>query len=232
VTLTHRDVADMVASVYGEVGAPAVDWIYQSGTDAKCHISIARLPPFLVVISRGSFNFRDWLHDAQALAVVPERFPVLGKVHRGFLKGCDDAWATIEPFVQPADQVVFAGHSLGAAHVSILAALMLSSPRMLEMGQRPHFTICWGEPKPGFSQLADVLKHVPGVSYRNGNGIHHDAVTYVPLTIWPALYVHRLLPIDVSAPPAPGEILDDLGPDIALHHFTLYRPATPATVIE
>lgn len=230
--ITHRDIAGLVAAVYGEASAPSVDWLFRSTGNASCYIAVVRIEPFLIVISRGSFNFKDWLHDAQALSALPVRYPVLGHVHVGFYKGCEDAWATIEPMVRPDDRVVFAGHSLGAAHVSILAGLMLSSPEMLDMGQRPRFTLCWGEPKPAFQSLADLLRDVPGVSYRNGNGIHHDAVTYVPLSIFPELYVHRLNMTAVSSPPPPGNILDDLGPDLALHHFTLYRPATPATVIQ
>lgn len=231
-SLTHADVAGLVAAVYGEAGAPAVNWLYRSTGDASCYIAVVRIPPFLIVVARGSFNFKDWLHDAQAVSATPVLHSTLGHVHAGFYKGCEDAWAVIEPLVQPTDLVVFAGHSLGAAHVSILAALMLASPVMAAMGQRPRFTLCWGEPKPGFAALADFLRDVPGISYRNGNGIHHDAVTYVPLAIWPELYVHRLNVTPVSSPPPPGNILDDLGPDLALHHFTLYRPATPATVIQ
>jgi hypothetical protein len=229
--LSHAFLAGCVAALYGEDGAPSIGWTYVSPPGTTCYFGILRLERWLIIVARGSKTFGDWLRDVQARAETPVSHAQMGHVHSGFYDGTDDAWDIIEPYLQAGDMVVFCGHSLGGTHASILAAHMLLSAKAQTLGLMPHFILTWGSPKPGFQDFADLLKNIPMVGYRNERANRHDGVTYLPIAIWPLLYVHVVSPTVVSSGPPPSSILSDLGPDLALHHFTLYLPATPPDAV-
>jgi hypothetical protein len=88
-------------------------------------------------------------------------------------------------------------------------------------GQRVTSRVVFGEPRPGFKSLADVIKSVPGRSYRNGDGAAFDVVTGVPFSFSFEPYVHPTRLIDVCARPAPN---DPWG-FAAWHHVQLYQQA-------
>ena len=76
------------------------------------------------VVFRGSYTLFDWLEDATALD--PSRLflhDALGSLWGGFFLGIPETWKLVKPLVSTANEIVFAGHSLGAARATIVAAL-------------------------------------------------------------------------------------------------------------
>jgi hypothetical protein len=111
-----------------------------------------------------------------------------------------------------------AGHSLGAGRASILCGLAVVA------GLVPVGRVVFGEPRPGFQKLADLIVSIgESRSYRNGKPgtFEHDLVTDVPYRIGPYQYMHPTSLLDVSALPPP---LDEWG-IFSYHHMLLYVQA-------
>jgi surfactin synthase thioesterase subunit len=69
---------------------------------------------------RGSQTNLDWIRDFRSLAK-PTR---VGHAHIGFFEGMSHMWSDLKLMLgQPA---MVTGHSLGAAHATILTALMIA----------------------------------------------------------------------------------------------------------
>lgn len=133
------------------------------------------------VVFRGSVKLPapDWLRDFLALPVHPRTLhPQLGWVHAGFLMGMEDAWTQIRGHLQH-DHVNVAGHSLGAAHATILCALWL-----LDYPGTPITRVVFGEPNEAVGQdgLNGILDapNVSSYSFANTAGDDVDPVTEVP----------------------------------------------------
>ncbi len=166
------------------------------------------------MVFRGSITLQDWIDDLRALPI-PTR---IGHVHAGFFSDMEKIWREIKPMLtQP---VVVTGHSLGAARASVLCGLMKSD------GVIPARRVVFGEPKPGLLDFAQFISDIPSASYRNGDKVHHDYVTDVPLTMPPLQFVHPT-PVDiVPAEPSPG--LFSTWGIFAYHHIQLYEAAVTA----
>ena len=220
--ITHHDLALLCAALYDEPGAPSVSWLYRTPTkDAPIYCGILRLEQYLVVMSRGSFTFQDWLRDLMALAETPYNHPQWGSVHPGFYEGVGETHEIVDQYRHVVERVIYAGHSKGAGNAQLLAA------RDIDDGILPHSTVVWGEPMSGFQQLVDYLGRVPGVSYQNGDDHEVDRITTVPFSFPPENYRHRLGFTRVTQRPQAEQLAAlDL---FAYHHFTLYLQATPAT---
>lgn len=168
-----------------------------------------------VLVFRGSTSFEDWRRDFDAWAP-PFGHSKIGPVHPGFLLGLDQV---LQEYEQKASgKLLVAGHSLGAGRASILCGLAVVA------GIVPVGRVVFGEPRPGYQQLADLIDPIEdGRSYRNGKfgTFEHDFVTDVPYRIGLLQYVHPTPLTDVSAlPPA-----DDPWGIFAYHHVTLYAEA-------
>ena len=84
-------------------------------------------PGRLYFVYRGSDNLPDWLRDITPIDpgnVVYD--PQLGPVWGGFTIGMRETWDVQKALVGAALEVVFTGHSLGAAHADIAAAYFLT----------------------------------------------------------------------------------------------------------
>lgn len=212
--LTHRDLAAYVEALYSV--PDSVPWLYRSNPDANVYMGLIRQDGALIVVTRGSFDLEDWFHDFMARPINPAGRPEIKKVHQGFYGGTPEAWDIISDYVAD-DDLIFAGHSLGAARGVVLAAHAVAN------GHRPRFVCCWGEPAPMFPEGNVYLAGVPGASYRNVTPGSSDPVTKSTL---PFGYAPRLALTDCRVTP------DSHGFDLfALHHFALYQGATPATEI-
>jgi surfactin synthase thioesterase subunit len=221
--ITLRGLADLTAALYGEAGAPSVNWEYLSPAGADVYMGLVRADNRLLAVARGSVVFKDWVHDVTALARAPLAHPQLGKVHTGFYEGTEEAYRIIREHMRPGNELVLCGHSLGAAHADVLAGLALLD------GVTPRYLCCWGEPRPGMQTLADMLRPLPGISFQNASRFRADLVTLVPFSFPPDEYVHPRELTRVTAPPG-SSIIADIGV-FAWHHFTLYRSVTPMTEI-
>jgi hypothetical protein len=146
-------------------------------------------------------------------------FTRIGHVHDGFHIGMERVWAELRPQLrQPA---IITGHSLGAGRAAILTGLMVKD------GVPPISRVVFGEPKPGFADLAELIAAVPGRSYRNGDGVHHDLITDVPFSFPPVEYAHPTPIIPVCAPPP----ADDRWGAFCWHHIELYEAALAQPVV-
>ena len=147
----------------------------------------------------------------------------IGTVHAGFFAGMQRMWSELRSMLDLKAKVIVGGHSLGAARAGDLTGLMVLDNRA------PIARVVFGEPKPGYMDLAKLIELVPGRSYRNGDQKHHDLVTDVPFSFPPFQYVHPtpIIPV-LEMPSADG--FSSMGV-FAYHHTQLYAKATPETVI-
>lgn len=184
---------------------------FDAGEDDGVCWALKRLPGFDVVVLRGSVTSLDWIRDLRALA----RKTRVGHAHIGFHAGMEHVWKDLRPLIsQPC---IVTGHSLGAARATVLTALMAAD------GAPPVARVVFGEPKPGLIDLADIVRTVPGRSYRNGDDVHHDLVTDVPFSFPPLQYVHPTKIIPVCARPHEDEFIQN--GVFAWHHIELYEAA-------
>lgn len=209
--MTDRELADIMVGCYAYDGQPYPFDVLHEENDV--YAGIKHFPDVDVVCFRGSVTFEDWIRDAMAF-VPPCEHCALGPVHPGARIGIDEVWAFFKPNLRPG--WIGIGHSLGAMRVDIFSGLAVLD------GLPPSLYVRWGEPKPGFQQLADILAQIPaGRSYRNGGRSRHDYVTDVPFTIGFEQYVHPQRLIHVQAePPA-----DDAYGVFSYHHMPLYQQA-------
>ncbi len=170
----------------------------------------------VAVVFRGSLVLLDWLRDLNSVAN-PFHHDDIGPVHPGFLSGMRTVERELMTLVSKTDSIILAGHSLGAARATVLAALLVTD------GWKPTARVVFGEPKPGFSQLVDLLSSVPGRSYRNGDGFFHDVVTDLPFSFPPEEYVHPTETVMVNGVPE-GGLFSKMG-IFAYHHMPLYLKA-------
>jgi Lipase (class 3) len=184
---------------------------FDAGLDDGVCWAFKRLDGFDVIVFRGSVTLQDWIADFRAMAM-PTR---IGHVHLGFHAGMENVWVEARPYLtQP---VIVTGHSLGAARADVLCGLMVAD------GKPPIARVVFGEPKPGLMDFALHIENVPGRSYRNGDGQHHDLVADVPFSFPPLQYVHPTPIIPVCCPPQ-GDDFASWGA-FAYHHIELYETA-------
>jgi Lipase (class 3) len=214
--ISHSALADLCVGLYAYDGKK-IEWDhYDDGanSDGVCW-ALADRGDYAVVVLRGSTTREDWRRDFDAWAD-PFHHDDLGPVHPGFLSGMRTVQREIVELA-PAKPLVITGHSLGAARASILSALLTFEGRQILA------RVVFGEPRPGFAQLAYILSMTTGASYRNTGGARHDLITDVPFSFPPEEYVHPTPLIDVSEIPDKG-ISDSWG-IFALHHMPLYAAA-------
>jgi Lipase (class 3) len=209
--ITVLQSVDLLLALYAGGDAwKTFDFVEPGSGDHDVCWALKRTAGVSVVCLRGSATFKDWFRDFDA--AIPWPHKGLGPVHPGFMLGMTEAYAEIQKHI--AGPVVITGHSLGAARAAILAGLFILD------GNKPLAKFVYGEPKPGFKQLASVCSEIPmSLSYRNATPNGHDLVTDVPLTFPPEEYVHSDVLTDVCAPPPAN---DEWGP-LAWHHLQLYR---------
>ena len=86
--------------------------------------------PRAYVVFRGSKTLFDWLNDLTALdpkvlASRIQKHDTFGLMWDGFLIGMDDTWKAISPLISESEEVIFTGHSLGAARAGVAAGFAL-----------------------------------------------------------------------------------------------------------
>lgn len=214
--VTDLDIATLCNGIYATPGTPPVVWDYlDPGDDDGICWGLKRVEAFDIIILRGSVVLKDWIRDLRADSILTS----LGMVHAGFYAGMEFMWDDVRPLLtQP--RTIVGGHSLGAARAGLLCGIMTQA------GKAPAARIVFGEPKPGFVELAKIIAGTPGRSYRNGDNRHHDLVTDLAFSFPPFQYVHPTPIIPVTARPA-DETFADLGV-FGWHHAPLYVAALTA----
>ncbi len=207
--LSDLEIAKLLVNLYN--GPDGFDYYDAGKIDDICW-AYKKINGVTYIFLRGSANLSDWLKDLMG-TTNPFTHDPLGPCHPGFLLGMHELWQEIKnKTVEPR---VICGHSLGAGRACILTGMMVLDK------QAPLKRICYGEPRPGFKKLADIIKSVPAVSYRNGNTEHHDSVTDVPFYLWPLeRYVHPCTLTILTSTENP--ILVDAIDPFYFHHMQKY----------
>lgn len=203
--LTDLEIVNICVALH-QPAQPTGYWDFLWPIDGS-YCALKRAGGYDVVVWRGSTTPLDWFEDLVSEVPIWDR--ELGHCAGGFLAGMRGAQSLVDAEItQP---VIVTGHSLGAAHAAPYAA------HLCAQGCPPVALVNFGEPRPGFERVRDLLKDVPARSYRN----RMDPVTEVPVlgTEKFDLYVHsrELTPLSVF-PPDP----DSWG-DVADHHLDLYQ---------
>lgn len=223
--ISDLDLAKLCVGIYAYPGQPPVTWDhFDPGIDGdKVCWGIKRTGKDVAVILRGSVTELDWLRDLWAFAN-PFHHDDLGPVHPGFLSGMRTVERELGTLVDKSEPIYISAHSLGAGRGGILAGFLVLA------GWNVVGRVVFGEPKPGFLQLANIIKDVPGRSYRNGDGKHHDPVTDVPFSFPPEQFIHPTPIIQVTAKPATG--LFGMYGVFAWHHMVHYQEALAGEVTQ
>ena len=119
--LSHLDLAKLAKTIYSQ----RPDVTMSRGLPYQANAFFYEFGAELVVISPGTYVSGDlsgWIRDLDA---VPERLPMIGTCHKGFGKGGLALWPSVLQYrpSRTPDFVTFAGHSLGGALASVLAAV-------------------------------------------------------------------------------------------------------------
>ena len=195
----------------------AFDYYEPGGGDDKVCWAAKIINGVTFILLPGSKSWIDWVRDLDAWAN-PVEHSTLGPVQPGMFLGVEQAWVEIQARTKPP--WVLTGHSLGAARSAYIAAFMTLA-KLSVLGRVP-----FGEPKPGFRPLANIIAKVPQWGYRNGDAHGHDLVTDYPLLLPPEDYVHPSPLIEVTARPS---LVDELETGVfCWHHMALYAKATSA----
>lgn len=208
---SDTEIAALCNGIYAYPGYAPVAWDYLSLAAPgafKPSFGIQQVGDISVLVFRGSVSLADWLRDFDSLtdpletllealgfqlAAVPVPHAYLGPVHPGFLIGLETAIDEALPHL--GENIVVAGHSLGAGEATLATGILV------HRGRAPKRRVVFGEPRSGFKPLAKLIADVPSASYRNGDRIVKDLVTEVPLAIDAEAYVHCCPLVDVCAKP-------------------------------
>ena len=196
---------------------------YSMANAGICY-GVVHAPEETIVSFRGSLVLKDWVLDMNAFAnpFVHQEF---GPVHPGFLWGMAEAADKIAKLADIAKPITITGHSLGAARAAILTALLFEKSINPSCLRR----VVFGEPKPGFKQLASFINPVESRSYRNGDTHEHDPVPGMPFSFPPEEYVHPRPVIEVCEPPS-GPLIEKLAA-FSWHHIDLYTAALDKLIV-
>ena len=209
-TAIIKTASTLTCGLYGTPGSLAVDWEHK--VDGPICWAVKKVGDLWYLIFRGSVTRDDWLHDFEAVAIW--NADLRAHVHPGFNDGVKDILAQAMTIIGSEDFVI-CGHSLGAARAAIATAYAICNDR------KPIARIVWGEPRPGFSDLASILSEVPNYNFENGDQYNYDRVTNVPFTLPFEWYCAGSPHLFVDEPPT------DSNPIMifAWHNFVLYHTA-------
>jgi len=189
------DVARLCQAIYDTPQAAGFDHLWTNGLAFVGHKKFDNTD---CIIWRGSFTGLDWLEDLEA---VPANWPGLGTVHAGFLGGV--LWDKARVDAVCGKSVIVGGHSLGAAHAQIYAAMRVADGKPVDR------VVVMGSPRPACGAMRDLLAAVPLANYRNVGDPVTDVPTFPFLEMRPFTDIHE------------APLATDTSP-FAHHHINLY----------
>ncbi|KAF1808669.1 alpha/beta-hydrolase [Eremomyces bilateralis CBS 781.70] len=156
-----------------------------AATDTTGYVAISRKYSMIVVGFRGSRSMRNYIAD---LTFEGESVNLAGckncKGHKGFWNSWQEAKEQVVRAVRqvsaenPGYQIVFTGHSLGAAVATLAAADMRTMGLDISL-------YTFGAPRVGDSSLSTFISNQPGGNYRLTHG--SDLIPQLP----PLLFGYR-----------------------------------------
>jgi hypothetical protein len=124
VDYVHLECSRLCRGIYAYPGDEPITWDNRQCT-AGIEWGIKFDGKRAYVVFEGSKSILDWIRDLIGFAPSVND-ATFGAMWGGFLIGMEYVWADIKPLVANADEIVFTGHSLGAARADIAAAYALS----------------------------------------------------------------------------------------------------------
>ena len=194
--LTDYQIIQIAAATY------LTEFPWDEWSEGDVTFGIKHVGGFDIAGFRGSLTQQDWFNDIKADIYM---HPLLGNVHRGFSEGIDLAYDLLLPKLK--NPIILTGHSLGAAHAALIGGILAA--RNIPVSS----IVLAGCPRPGGSQLSEILLQTPITSFKN----RFDPVTDVPLP-QPGGYCHVRSMIPLDEKPAD----DDIEP-FSDHHCYLYQ---------
>ena len=120
VNYVHLECARLCRGIYANPGDAPVAWDERLCT-AGVEWGVILEGKSAFVVFEGSKTPLDWIRDLIGFA--PSVYDVkLGAMWGGFVIGMEYAWEAIKPLLVNSDEIIFTGHSLGAARADIAAA--------------------------------------------------------------------------------------------------------------
>ena len=205
--------AFLCTAIYDYADFENVIWDYAS-QNQLAYWRLKVLNNIAYFVFRGSVTKKDFLRDVFTVAN-PFTHDKLGPVHPGAYLGLPDAWTEIKTKLTTTTQFIFSGHSLGSMEANISTGLAVID------GYNPIYQICFGCPRPAFSQLGNLTKDIPEFGFRNISADRQswDHITTIPFDVWPESFIHVGPLTDIDVPPAAP---DAWGPLFDWHHMELY----------
>ncbi len=117
----HLQCVRLCRAIYAYPGDPAPSWDERLDT-AGVAWGVKFEGSRAYVAFRGSDDFLDWLRDLTGFD--PARLldhDAFGPMWDGFVVGMQETWAALKPLVADVAEVIFTGHSLGAARAGVAA---------------------------------------------------------------------------------------------------------------
>ena len=121
----HEQCAGFCEAIYEKPGEPTEQWDARQDT-AGVAWAVKFDGKRAYVIFRGSDDLLDWLRDLTGFDPAVND-PTFGPMWAGFLLGMPETWAAIKPLLVGIDEIIFTGHSLGAARADIAAAYAVTA---------------------------------------------------------------------------------------------------------
>lgn len=145
---------------------------------------------FVAVVCRGTDEWLDWIDNIRAFA----QRALFGEFHRGFWESVEDLWPTINHDLQRACQssprpLFLAGHSLGGAMATIIAARLIHE-------DRPFTSVyTFGQPRAMTRDTARIYNVEAGRRHHRFQN-NQDIVTRVPARLMNYSHVGGCVYID------------------------------------
>ena len=177
-------------------------------------VAVKRFLDFTLILNEGTFCLPDWASNFQASM---RDVPRIGRVEQGFYENVPETVQALKSFLQPDKPLQIGGHSRGASHTNVMAAVFIDDGWDRAMIRRTAIA-----PARCFDAAGvEFLKGCHGTAYRNCRDVFdQDFITDVPLHFLGEPYEITDPWTTIDSPAKP----DDPWLLFRRHHLSLYQP--------
>jgi predicted lipase len=202
--ITDRALVQAAAATYDPTNKPV--W---TGIDGALNVFVTDGFDIPIIAIEGTHDIQGWLLDFLAVRVTDQSVVQhkLGWLHAGFLASAENIYPFVDELIG-GKPYALAGHSLGAALVLLLGAMLADA------GSPPNIIGAFAPPRVGDAAFVNVISTLKVSAYRYGS----DVVPTVPFTLEPA-FPYRQIPLTPIGPPSHDGFKD--------HNIANYLVAVP-----